>query len=89
MSKNKAKTAVSVAVEAKPEVEIRRRPKNQLFNPGFPFAPSDRFQLRRRPTVSPQYKTSQTTEGQTPQCTKGATDALYGRPISVLTYLLY
>jgi len=29
--KNKAKTAISVAVEAKPEVEIWRRPKNQLF----------------------------------------------------------
>jgi len=27
MDKNKAKTAVSVAVEAKPEVEIWRRPK--------------------------------------------------------------
>jgi len=28
-----------VAVEAKPEVEIWRRPKNQLFDPGFLFTP--------------------------------------------------
>jgi len=41
--KNKAKTAVSVAVEAKPEVEIWRRPKNQLFDPGFLFTPSGSF----------------------------------------------
>jgi len=41
--KNKAKTAVSVAVAAKPEVEIWRRPKNQLFDPGFILTPSDSF----------------------------------------------
>ena len=41
--KNKVKTAVSVAVEAKPEVEIWRRPKNQLYDPGFLFTPSDSF----------------------------------------------
>jgi len=43
MGKNKAKMATSVAVEAKPEVEIWRWPKNQLFDPGFLFAPSDSF----------------------------------------------
>ena len=61
MGKNKAKTAVWVAVAAKPEVEIwRRPPKNQLFDPGFLFTPSDSFSLGH--TVSPQYKTSQTTD---------------------------
>jgi len=59
MGKNKAKTAISVAVEAKPEVEIWRRPKNQLLYPSFLFTPSDSFLLGR--TVSPQYKTSQMT----------------------------
>jgi len=39
----KGKTAVSVAVEAKPDVEIWRRPKNQLSDPGFLFGPSDSF----------------------------------------------
>jgi len=46
MGKNKVKTAISVAVEAKPEVEIWRQvgdPKNQLFDPAFLFAPSDSF----------------------------------------------
>jgi len=32
--------------------------KNQLFDPGFLFTPSDSFSLGR--TVSPQYKTLQT-----------------------------
>jgi len=52
--KNKAKTAVSLAVAAKPEVD----PKNKLFDPGFLFTPSDTFLLGR--TVSAQYKTLQT-----------------------------
>jgi len=51
MGKTKAKTAVSVAIEAKLEVEIWQQPKNQLFDPGFLFTPSDSFYLRR--TVSP------------------------------------
>jgi len=46
------------AVEAKPEVEIWWRPKNQLVEPGFLFTHSDSFYLGR--TVSPQYKSSQT-----------------------------
>jgi len=59
MSKNKAKTAVWVAVAAKPEVEIWWRPKkNELFDPGFLFTISDTFSLGR--TVLPQYKTLQT-----------------------------
>ena len=47
-----------MAVEPKPEVEIWRRPKNELFDPGFLFTPSDTFSLGR--TILPQYKTSQT-----------------------------
>ena len=35
-------------------------PKNELFDPGFLFTPSGTFSLGR--TVSPQYKTSQTTD---------------------------
>jgi len=42
MGKNKAKTAASVAIEAKPEVEIWH-PKNRLFGSGFLFTPSDSF----------------------------------------------
>jgi len=45
--KNKAKTAISVAVAAKPEIEIWRRLKNQLFDSGFLFTPSDSFSLGR------------------------------------------
>jgi len=37
MGKNKAKTAVSVAVAAKPEVEIWRQPKKWTFWPWFPI----------------------------------------------------
>jgi len=58
MRKNKAKTAVLVAVAAKPEVEIWQQPKNELFDPGFLFTPSYTFWLGR--TVLPQYKTLQT-----------------------------
>jgi len=50
--KNKAKTAVLVAVAAKPEVEIWRRPKKSTL-PWFPIRSSDSFWLGR--TVSPQY----------------------------------
>jgi len=56
--KNKAKTAASVAVEAKWEVEIWLRLKKSTLDPGFLFTPSDSFSLGR--VVSPQYKTSQT-----------------------------
>jgi len=38
--------------DAKPEVEIWRRPPNQLFDPGFLFTPSVSFSLGR--TVLPQ-----------------------------------
>jgi len=79
--KNKAKTAVLVAVGPKPEVETWRRPQNQLFDPGFLFTPSDSFSLGR--TVLPQYKTlqptdKQTDDRQTTQCIKGATDSTVG-----------
>jgi len=82
MGKNKAKTAASVAVEAKQEVEIWRLPQNKLSDPGFLFTSSDSFSLGC--TVSPQYKSSQTTDRrqttdrqtdrQTTQCIKGTTD---------------
>jgi len=39
-AKIRQKTAVSMAVAAKPKVEIWRRPKNQLFDPGFLFTRS-------------------------------------------------
>jgi len=48
---------LAVADRTKPEVEIWR-PKNELFDPGFLFTPSDTFLLGR--TVLPQYKTLQT-----------------------------
>ena len=51
---------VSVAVAAKPEVEIWRQPKNELFDPGFLFTPSDTFLLGR--TVWPQYIRQQETQ---------------------------
>jgi len=70
---NKAKT---VAVEAKPEVEIWRRPKKSTFDHGFLFAPSDSFELRH--IVSPQYKMSQT-DRQMTHCAKGTTDSTIGQ----------
>jgi len=58
--------------------------KNEFFDSGFLFTPSDTFSLGR--TVSPQYKTSQTTDDretttdrQTTQCTKGSTDRTVGQ----------
>ena len=71
MGKNKAKTAVYVAVEAKPEVEIWRRPQKSTFDPGFLFTSSDTFSLGRN--VLPQYKTLQTGDRQTTD------DTLYQR----------
>jgi len=89
MGKNKAKTAVSVAVAAKPEVEIWRRPQKSPFAPGFLFAASDSFQLRS--TVSPQYKMSQTddrqlTDDRQRQCAKGATDSMVGQKRLILVH---
>ena len=71
-----------MAVAAKPEVEIWRRPKNELFDPGFLFTPSDTFWLGR--TVLPQYKTLQRDDGQTDgtqtrHCTIGSTDSTVGQ----------
>ena len=51
--------------------------KNELFDPGFLFTPSDTFSLGR--TVLPQYKTLQTTDRQTTHCTKGSTDSTVGQ----------
>jgi len=73
-----------VAVATKPELEIWRRTRNQLFDPGFlPIHSFSHFAQGR--TVSPQYKTSQTaddrwqTDRQTTQCTKGTTDSTVGQ----------
>jgi len=58
--------------------------KNQLFDPGFVFTPSDRFWLGR--TVLPQNKRSQTTDDrqtttdrQTTQRAKGSTNTTVGQ----------
>jgi len=65
--------------------------KNQLFDPGFLFTPSDSFSLKR--TVLPQYRTLQTDDGQTDdiltQCTKGATDSTVGqKPPSTMLHCI-
>ena len=63
-------------------------PKNELFDPGFLFIPSDTFSLGC--TVLPQYKTSQTDRRQTDDrqmadrqqtthCTNGSTDSTVGQ----------
>jgi len=46
MGKNKAKMAISVAIQAKPEVEIWRRPKNSTFWPWFPIHSFRQFLAR-------------------------------------------
>ena len=63
-SKERQETQLKLAVadRTKPEVEIWRQPKHELFDPGFLFTPSDTFSLGC--TVLPQYKTSQTTDRQ-------------------------
>jgi len=53
--------------------------EKKLFDPDFLFTPSDSFSLGR--TVLPQYKTSQTTDRQTTQCTKGTTDSTIGQKL--------
>jgi len=47
------------------------------FDPGFLFTPSDTFSLGC--TVSPQYKTLQTTDRQTTHRAKGTTDSTVGQ----------
>ena len=54
--------------EAKPEVEIWWRPKNQLFDPDFIFTPSDCFSCFRHNTK----RHRQTEDKQTTQCAKSA-----------------
>ena len=61
--------------------------KNQLFDPGFLFTPSDSFSLGR--TVSPQYKTSQTDDRQTRQCTKSSTDSTVGQKPENVVFLMW
>ena len=55
--------------------------KNQLFDPGFLFTPSDSFSLGR--TVLPQYKTSQTDRRQTDDTVCQRLNRWYGQPKTV------
>ena len=75
--KNKAKTAISVAVEAKPEVEIWRRPKNN-------FLSLVSYSLLQTVLATIQNITDrqQTTDRQTTQCTIGWTDSTVGQKIA-------
>ena len=77
MGKNKAKTAVSVAVEAKPEVEIWRRPQKSTFWPWFPIRSFRQFLAKTY-----RFATIQTfTDRQMTQCDKGATDSTVGQKL--------
>ena len=69
---------LAVADRTKPEVEIWRRPKKRLFDPGFLFTPSDTFWLGR--TVLPQYKTLQTDRQTTDRQTDRQTDRRHTVP---------
>jgi len=77
--KNKAKTAVLVAVEAKPEVEIWRRAKKSTFSPWFPIQSFRQFLARTYHFATIQNVTDTQTDKQTTQYTKGATDSTVGQ----------
>jgi len=85
MGKNKAKTAVSVAVAAKPEVEIWRRPKKSTFWPRFPIHSFRQFLARthRFATIQNVIDRRQTDRRQTTHCTKGSTDSTVGQQIGI------
>ena len=74
--KNKAKTVISVAVEAKPEVEIWQRPKKSIFWPWFPIHSFTQFLAMTYRFAAIQ----NVTDDRQTHCTKGATDSRYGRP---------
>jgi len=73
--KSKAKMAVSVATEAKPEVEIWRRPKKSTFWPHFSYSLLQTVLARTYRFATIQ----NVTDRQTTQCTKGATDSTVGQ----------
>jgi len=80
MGKNKAKTAVSVAIEAKLEVEIWRRPKKSTFWPWFPISSFRQFLPKTCHFATIQNITDdRQTDRQTSQCAKGATDFRVGQ----------
>jgi len=84
-----------VAAEAKPEVEIwRRPPKNQLFWPWFPIRSFRQFSARTYRFATIQNITDRQTDRQTTQCAKGATYSTVGqkpwvRPVWRRTYALF
>ena len=83
----RAKTAVSVGIEAKPEVEILRQPQNQLFDPGSSFTPSDSLSLVRIPFRHNTKRHRQmTVDRQTTLCTKGTTDIVRSAKNEQLVY---
>jgi len=89
--KNKAKTAVSVAVVAKLEVEIWWQPKKWTFWPWFPIHSFRQFFARAYCFATVQNVTDwQTTGRQMTQCTKGLTDSMVGQECfnKVLTWRL-
>jgi len=73
MGKNKAKTAISVAVAAKPEVEIWRRPKKSNFWPWFPIPSFRHFSART-------YRFA-TIQNVTDDDRQQTDDTVYGQPI--------
>jgi len=92
MSKHKAKTAVLVAVAAKPEVEIWRRPQKWTLWPWFPIHSFRRFFARTHRFATIQNVTD---DRQTRHCTNGSTDSTVGqkpwvrRPVWRWTPLFY
>jgi len=77
--KNKAKTAVSVALEAKPEVEIWRQPQKSTFWPWFPI-----HSFRQLFARTYHFTTTQNVidDRQTTQCTKGMTDSTVSQKLT-------
>jgi len=72
MGKNNAKTAVSVAIEAKPEVEIWRRPPKSTFWSWFPLHSFRQFLVRT-------YRFATIQKSQTTTDRQATDDTLYQR----------
>jgi len=82
MDKNKPKMAVSVAVAAKPEVEIWRRPKKSTFSPWFPIHSFRQYFTRtyRFATIQNVTDDIQTHDRQTDDTSCQRHDRWYSRP---------